>query len=379
MGIKLLLIIYLFSGAKQLILASEIDSFTRREEFLKNLKDPTNKINQKINWYIQLSIKKANKKSHSCDLEKLHKYSKNFLGGHFRFFLGPRYMRHNNLYRWLKYAKKYSTGIDVGHIKVKHSIYRNFGGLNAPSLALVSKINDTMSYILQIDNLLIGTDKISGHFFQRGFWYFADHYGLSVKGQEFITAKAREKFALDTMIHSEVSLYGAKSTGISSFADLAANFQGLRFWNKFTGLAKDIITQEVPRPYVKCLAKKWVQVQQVDIMDYLNAAWDEGYNCSKFQKKKLARSVKRRVEKLDNYRAGFHCPLDLARLQSTKSVYGEYYDKLVNEVAYLKIQKKSHDRWVPPEVFPYIDDAERAARKASASANNDTTFNNPFF
>ena len=358
-----LIILLIFVGLIASAFASEVDSFTRREELLRDLADPSEIINTKINEYIQISIEKANDKSKKCNIKRLHKFTKNFLGGHFRIFLGPRYMKYNNLYRFVKYPKKYKTGIQIEHIDVEDSIFQDFGAIEAPSLAMVSKFHDTMASIMKIDNLIIGTDKISGHFFQRGFFYFEDHYGLSSKGKKLLTQQAREKFALDTMIHSEQSLYGAKSTGIASFADLAANFQGFRFWIKLTAMGEDIITGKVPAPYISCVDNKWVQNEQVNMLDYLDAAWDEGLNCSKFQKEKMGKAVYKRVTELPDYKVGFHCPLNINRLRKTKARYGKYYDRLINETPYLKLTKGKLSGWKTPKVKKYVDTKELAERK----------------
>ena len=50
---------------------------------------------------------------------------------------------------------------------------------------------------------------------------------------------------------------GAYGTGVMSYGDLAANFNGMRFWNHILGKRKDILNQDLG-PYVKCKDRKWV-------------------------------------------------------------------------------------------------------------------------
>lgn len=65
------------------------------------------------------------------------------------------------------------------------------------------------------------------------------------------------------------------SVGVSSYADLEANYQGYI-------MARDLCTQGK----LKTHDGYWELVQQVNIGNYVNPNWDEGYNTSGYTAKR---------------------------------------------------------------------------------------------
>src|SRR5690606_31300933 len=133
-----------------------------------------------------------------------------------------------------------------------------------------------MSAIINLGGHKIGVDKLE-HLFDRGYAYFEEHY-LNKKGIE------------ETLINGvwwEKALYGGKKwgTGVFSYGDLAANFNGMRFWNDILGKNRDVLGESID-PYILCHDNKWIQINQVDITHYIDASYDEAINCSKFTTKK---------------------------------------------------------------------------------------------
>lgn len=246
-------------------------------------------------------------------------------------------MKKGNLYRWLKY----DGPISRHYTKVPDSIYRDFKGFKAPSLKIVSIFHDTMGAMLKMDGLVIGSDKFS-HFFNRGMKYYKMYTGKSKETKKMRDQQRRREYMLEQGHESEVSIWGSKSTGVASYGDLAANFQGMRFWNDMFGTTLDPVTgNKVETPYLSCNRGIWTLQKEVDIRKYLNTAWDEGFNCSKFRTKTMANDVKKNVSSLkpqDN--KNIHCPINLAQLQTTKEIYGDFYKSVVNEVPYLSIYQQ---------------------------------------
>ena len=104
----------------------------------------------------------------------------------------------------------------------------------------------------------IGSDKIE-HFFGRGYVYFNKFYNKK---------KSIEK------IHGygyylERYQLGATMTGVYSYADLVANFNGMRFWNHILQAESDILGEDLG-PYVRCYEGKWEQIKDVNWLDYRN-------------------------------------------------------------------------------------------------------------
>jgi hypothetical protein len=95
-------------------------------------------------------------------------------------------------------------------------------------------------------------------------------------------------------VGTEESYYGLLVSGVKSYADLSANYAGMRFWESIVD-GKD--------PYFACHEGLWARVREFTWKDYVTDAWDEGINCSQF-----TRSMGATV--LNNLkRKGMTCPV----------------------------------------------------------------------
>jgi len=347
---------------------SEVDSFTNRYQNLVTLRDDIDVINDQINYYIDLALEKSNTQSSSqcLDVKGVVENARKFLGAHWRSQTGAGYYKENNLYRWLKY----DGPISRNYTGVKNSVYRDFTIFESPSLAGVSMFHDTMGALLKHGNIIVGSDKYT-HFFNRGKKYWKNYYGLGKESRMIRSEKQRERYMLDMGNYSEESLFGSKSTGVASFGDLAANFQGMRFWNKFAGTGADIVTGIVPSPYIQCQANKWVQIERVDMRDWVNASWDEALNCSKYKNAIMANKVKKRIDQLkrnDPTRL-YECPVDMLKIWSTKQVFGRFYEELVNVAPYDFIPE-SKQSWKEPNYKDYMDKEDQKLLESHHNLGN---------
>ena len=94
-------------------------------------------------------------------------------------------------------------------------------------------------------------------------------------------------------------VYGAVTTGVFSYADLVANLNGMRFWNRVLAENADVLTGQRIRPYVGCVNRRW-QVQALfDWQEYIDLSWDETNNCVKFRNTQLLLKVKKRLHDLE--------------------------------------------------------------------------------
>ncbi len=138
------------------------------------------------------------------------------------------------------------------------SVYRNFIWQQSPSLVLSERV----AAVIRVDDVEIGSDKL-GHFFTEGYSYFE------------VTDRLQDSVEEGMLFGewSESLYFGAQTTGVFSFADLAANLNGLRFWNRI--LAQSAFMQDVrlPQGVVECIRKLrlqldiWRQQPQLPLAD----------------------------------------------------------------------------------------------------------------
>jgi hypothetical protein len=289
-------IIFFFSLVFQLK-ASELDSFTGRYGW--KLKDASKVINEKANESIQIALSKANKKA-SCSEKNLYKELRKFFKNHYQGKFVPFILN--------------SKDIEKIQTKFDDTIYRDFKWYEAFSLAAVKKLyKNSAAYALNMGGIYIGSDKFE-HMFGRGFKYF-EHYYLKGKSLRYIL-----KFGHN----SEKYFLGAYTTGVYSQGDLAANFNGMRFWNDMLLLRPDILDRPAG-PYIECQEEKWVQIKKLNFNHYIDLTFDEATNCSKFRNKNLLNKVLNRIDALEKETGKpHHCPFSSENLSLLEAKYGEY-------------------------------------------------------
>lgn len=189
----------------------------------------------------------------------------------------PRKCRQDKLYdalQWqfarpvigqLESFAEQSEHIDKAVVPFAESIYQDFLWPESPSLVLSERI----SAVINVHGIEIGTDKL-GHFFTEGLSYFEATEQLN----------KNIEFGLHLGRWTESLYFGAQTTGVFSYADLVANLNGLRFWNKILANQPDPLSQKAVRPYVECHDKEWRQVSQFSWQPYVDLAWNESINCS---------------------------------------------------------------------------------------------------
>ena len=124
--------------------------------------------------------------------------------------------------------------------------------------------------VIRLGPLLVGIDKL-GHFLGQGWFYY----------REDRTLRDADPRATEDELHQrllkyghdyEVGYLGLAGTGVYSYADLAANWQGLLFYRAlFAG----------PNPYLVAANGRYRQGREFHILDYATDAWDEVANPSR--------------------------------------------------------------------------------------------------
>ncbi len=299
--------------------AAEIDSVTSREVDLDNSRDLINAI---FNNRIQEGITRANERAGNmeddgtvfCDEELLYTELRKAIFQSYTASWGLKGFSLDKELRILLAKQSYSLSLN-------DSIYRDIDYLEGFSLNIKE-----LSDVIRLDNQLIGLDKI-GHFFAEGWQYF----------EQTLYEEQSLEAALKWGKEQEVGKFGYTTTGIFSFSDLTANFNGWRFWNKVLLNESDPINSSFSnffnQPYVDCkvqlvtstklnkVVKAWELNRQFDISDYVDGAWDEGNNCNSYADPMIEEKIRIRTK---NIYPDFVCPVTPGQCSDAQDRYGSY-------------------------------------------------------
>lgn len=142
---------------------------------------------------------------------------------------------------------------------VERSIYQDPFLPHIPQFGLAPNI--------QVNGYYFGTDKLS-HFASVGYLYFAKYLKEIYKGTK---EKEAERKAINYGIRDERTLHGYWASGVFSYADLEANYQGFLFYRSLC------IDQE---RFLENVRGSWVLNNKPRIEKYVDENWDESYNLS---------------------------------------------------------------------------------------------------
>lgn len=215
-----------------------------------------------------------------------------------------------------KYANT-SPELPRRRLSRRDSVYQAFRIFEAPSLG--GEVG-RLAAVVNLDGHLIGADKL-GHFFSQGYAYFEKAY---LQGEGVEAAMAYGEW-------SERTYYGALLTGVYSYADLVANFNGMRFWIHLLDEFPDPLGEEAAMPYVSCFQGRWVRNREFDWRAYVDAGWDEAFNCNGFRNPQLVSKVGRAIASLERrFGERLDCPVSRQPGPMLRAKYGPYYGRLVN-------------------------------------------------
>ncbi len=255
------------------LFAAEVDQVTNRNVYA--LEDARLIISKRVNDYIKKAFNIINNDQEICDEEELYKKTRDIFGT-----LDERpdiyeyaYDNENEListegYTLIKYL---ATNLELKNsrylVPFDESIYRSnssFVFLNF----LIFNLNPLAS-LLRFDNYLVGIDKFQHLFGSDSIKYFKDYLGLD----------NIENIPWESWKDTEYTIYGIETTGVYSYADLNANFNGMRFWNSFL-LKKPDILGLIKEPHVSCINNQWVLIKDFDMRDFIDISFDEAINRS---------------------------------------------------------------------------------------------------
>ncbi len=143
---------------------------------------------------------------------------------------------------------------------VEESIYRDPYRAYIPWFGLAPNI--------QINGIYMGTDKLS-HFASTGMIYYRIFLQEKSRGA---SDEFAERKAIQWGIRDEKSVHGFWSSGVFSYADLEANYQGLKFYRRFCeGKTSYLAKNELNR---------WSLRSFPDLRNYVSGLWDETFEIS---------------------------------------------------------------------------------------------------
>ncbi len=297
----------------QNIFSAEVDNFSIRE---LTISDSTAEINIYGNKLLQEVLNKLNKKNHTCEEKKLYKaMRKEFQNGYVGDFL--KFIIRNDSLERIK-------------IPIEKSIYRELKTKDSIILGFYAKkIYDPSAKLVRIGNRLIGTDKFE-HFHGTGFQYFKSYY---------LEKKSIEE-TVQIGFSDEYGILGSWTTGVASFGDLAAEFNGMRFWNHMLQKEEDVFNENLG-PYISCVDQKWVQVKNIDWSVYVDDSWDEAINCSQVRTNNILRKIQNQLTVLSkSLGQNITCPIDAKRLQDLEVKYGNFAPYTINNKGLSKVTKQ---------------------------------------
>jgi hypothetical protein len=252
----LISLILLFSSWQQGF-SSETDQFMALR---KDIKDSKNTINQILRLKLEKTLKMANDKKMSC--YKLTKYFGHEVSFGNQALLDVP-MRHNQELDQI--PRQDSNREFFYEDSIFYGIKRFDYGRGD---------NRFLSPTFKVAGVHLGGDKIShityiGLNYYKTYHFFFERYKKSYSFKE-AHRKAEEK-AINFGIFQEKTITGLNfsSSGTFSFADMEANYQGLKLFQRLCGGNK---------PYIIKKNSSWVIKSFIDISSYITPELDESYN-----------------------------------------------------------------------------------------------------
>lgn len=154
--------------------------------------------------------------------------------------------------------------------------------------------------IINMCGTKVGIDKLD-HFFGHGYIYYQESRRTN-KNDAVSSGEAREH-----------DFWGLGGTGVKSYADLSANYNGMQFWEQFFAPSN---------PAIVCKNNKFELAkdfdQRFDLCQFFDESFNETINCSSYASKDRAMSISLNIYKISE---GKYCPLKPDTCRKLKKKY----------------------------------------------------------
>lgn len=227
---------------------------------------------------------------------------------------------------------------------LKESVYGDWSITDGYILGKKSAATSSLalSPVVRIKDEVVGIDKFE-HMFGMGFIYFNQYY---LKNKSLI------KVLKSGILKEKTYLGGNRfATGVFSYGDLSANFNGMRFWNHILQKHDDVLGKSHNLgPYLICKNNQWIvnSERQIDFSNYIDGSMDESINCSKFASNKAIEKF-HKIAKEKNIliqNSNIQCPLHPERLQEVNTKYNVPMSEDANDltISHWIINNKGHGK-----------------------------------
>lgn len=314
LSLSLLISSLLFSPLSQ---ASETDAFTGRYE---PLEDATADLNQIVNDHISKALETINQ--HNLNTHQTQcsfKFLNHIFDQHLR---RPLYGKIEGIINSDSFTKKI-------RFSLKDSIYRDIDFRQGAPIHL-GKLG--LGSSVKIGDFFIGSDKF-GHFFDEGYHYFKLYQDFNSTSDPESLDEQKLYHAMSYGEKTEIGFFGLQTTGVKSFADMAANLHGLRFWSQIYHVDLPSLNDLGPsEPLLDCSLGQWIQLRPFDFSEYIDAAWDEGINCNTYRDSDFENKVLTAIRSLEikNHHR-YQCPILPDACSTLKAKYGHLAPLLITD------------------------------------------------
>ncbi|HXH74107.1 MAG TPA: hypothetical protein VNJ08_04035 [Bacteriovoracaceae bacterium] len=218
------------------------------------LKDSAEDINAFISREINTALDKANnkRKIQSCRAVTFQIAK--------RFKASPVIFKHP-MEDWIRESLSEEQVFPKTDKWIKQSIYRYPYRFYLKAMPVAPNV--------QIGGFYLGTDKLS-HFTSTGRRYLS-HYLKKIK--HGWTDDEAQKSAIRFGLANEATVLGTWSSGVFSYGDMEANYQGFLFYKKMCMNESDNYLEQDEEG-------TWKLVKSPEMRDFVSAYWDETFNLS---------------------------------------------------------------------------------------------------
>ena len=260
--------------SQSIVLGAEVDHYTNNK--VQKMDNALNILNERANLYINRAIERSNIQQNGCNEESLYKQLQYYFANHSKGQFSKDLL--------------YDDSIPKDVTPLEESVYKDWKIWNGFLLGRKKAKDSPLAFgpMVRLDNILIGTDKFE-HLFGMGFNYFERYYK---KGKSLTSVLKYGVFLEKTILGGNII-----ATGIFSFADLSANFNGMRFWNHMLQKNDDVLGPKYNvGPFISCVDKKWIKANDLDFSEYVDLSMDESINCSKFATRNGIKKVNKYIK-----------------------------------------------------------------------------------
>ena len=250
--------------------AAETDGFTSRYD---HTDDGVPHLNIEINRRLNLIVKTLNREQNSspqCDWDELASQLGDQLRRPFR--------------GQMEHFINTSLNLPKSDVDFEHSIFKNVSSLQRFPIRLGMWVGIGFAAPIHHDGYLIGADKF-GHFIDEGYYYYSLVHNWDVS-----FAKTLKMGRL-----IEYTFEGKFLSGVYSYADLAANYDGYEFWLNLLGSPE----KNVNSKYISCGGGIWSLKKPIDLATYVSSSWDEGMNCNDYLFSGMREGIQKSIKELE--------------------------------------------------------------------------------